>query len=228
MLVHLLTSSVFLLACLGMALAWSSPWVWGILAGSLLAMLAISRDPRDLGVFALGIGLGGFIDVLQTASGVTVYRMPGPILLFPGFVLLYWGLSGVSLRHLFKLLPRASFHPADGMLFVGAIGLSLFGNVAPRTVAALMVLALAWHLGGVKRRGDGRAALALMIMGPLTESLLIRQGLYHFPSAGDSLVTIWLYPLYACIGASLRGILPVLEDALERMRAGGRKPSIDG
>ena len=228
MIAHLLASSVFLLACAGMALAWSSPWVWGVLAGSLLAMLALSRDPRDLGFFALGIGLGGFIYVLQTASGVTVYRMPGPILLFPGFVLLYWGLAGVSLRHGFKLLPRATFHPADALLFVGAIGLSLLGNFAPRGVAALMVLALALHMGVVRRRGDAQAALMLLIMGPLTESLLIRQGLYHFPSAGESLIAIWLYPLYACIGASLRGILPVLEGALERMRSGRRKPSIDG
>lgn len=228
MLAHLLASSVFLLACVGMALAWPSPWVWLLLPGCLLAMLAIARDPRDLGFFALGIGLGGFIDVLQTASGVTVYRMPGPILLFPGFVLLYWGLAGVSLRHGFKLLPRATFHPADALLFVGAIGLSLLGNLAPRGVAALMVLALGVHLLIVRRRGDALAALMLLVMGPLTESLLIRQGLYHFPSAGASLIAIWLYPLYACIGASLRGILPVLEEALERMRAGRSKPSVDG
>lgn len=226
MLVHLLASGVFMLACVGMAQTWATPWVWAILPGCLLAMLAISRDPRDLAFFALGIGLGGFIDVLQTGSGVTVYATPGPVLLFPGYVLLYWGLAGVTLRHLFALFPRAAFHPADLALFVGAILLSLGGNAAPVGVTALMALGLAVHMGIVRRRGDGLAALTLLVMGPLTESLLIRQGLYHFPSAGGSLITLWLYPLYACIGASFRGIVPLLEGALERTRM--RKPSIDG
>lgn len=226
--VHLLASSVFLLACLGMALTWSSPWVWGLLSGCLLLMLAISRDPRDLGLFGLGIALGGFIDVLQTGSGVTVYATPGPVLLFPGYVLLYWGLVGVSLRHLFKVLPKATFHPLDGVLFLGVIGLSLFANLAPRGVALLMLVALACHLAVVRRRGDGLAAIALMTMGPLTESMLIREGLYHFPSAGGPLIPLWLYPLYAGIGASFRGIVPVLEGALDRARPGIRKPSADG
>ncbi|MNX22199.1 hypothetical protein D3C86_521780 [compost metagenome] len=226
MLAHLLASGVFLFACLGMGLTWSSPWVWGILVACLLLMLAISRDPRDLAFFGLGIALGGFIDILQTGSGVTVYRTPGPILLFPGYVLVYWGLVGVSLRHLYKVLPTASYHPLDGALFVGAIGLSLFGNLAPRGVALLMVLALAAHLAIVRRRGDGLAAIALMTIGPLTESVLIREGLYHFPSAGGNLITIWLYPLYACIGASFRGIVPILEGALARVD--NRKPSTDG
>mgnify|MGYP001339235939 CR=1 FL=1 len=225
MLAHLLASGVFLFACLGMALSWSSPWVWGILTACLLMMLAISRDPRDLGFFGLGIALGGFIDVLQTGSGVTVYHTPGPILLFPGYVLVYWGLVGVSLRHLYQVLPKAAAHPLDGMLFAGAIGLSLFGNLAPRGVALLMVVALAAHLMIVRRRGDLLAAIALMTMGPLTESVLIREGLYHFPSAGGGLIAIWLYPLYACIGASFRGIVPLLESTLAR--AGIRKPSTD-
>lgn len=228
MLVHLLASSVFLLACLSMALTWSSPWVWGLLVGCLALMLAISRDPRDLGFFGLGIALGGFIDVLQTGTGVTVYATPGPLLLFPGYVLLYWGLVGVSLRHLFTLLPKAAFHPLDLLLFVGVIGLSLFANVAPNGVAMLMLLALAIHLGCLRRRWDWLAAIALMTMGPLTESMLLREGLYHFPSAGGQLVPLWLYPLYAGIGASFRGIVPVLEGALDRARLGLRKPSTDG
>lgn len=223
---HLLASSVFLLACVGMARSWSTPWVWGLLVGCLLLMLAITRNPRDLAFFGMGVGLGGFIDVLQTGSGVTVYRTPGPILLFPTYVLLYWGLAGVTLRQLVTLFPRTSFHPADGMLFVGAIGLSLYGNAAPRGVAALMVLAWALHGRVVRRRGDALAAVFLMGMGPLTESMLIRQGLYHFPSAGEHLISLWLYPLYACIGSSFRGIVPLLEALLDRLPNG--RPSVDG
>ena len=226
MLLHVTASSAFLLACAGMAFFWQTPWVWGILPATLLLVLALTRDPRDLAFFVLGIGLGGFIDVLQTGAGVTVYRTPGAFLLFPGYVLLYWGMAGVALRRLFMCFPEAAFHPADALLFVGAIGLSLLGNAAPRGMAALMVVALLAHLALVRRRGDVAAALLLLVMGPLTESLLIRQGLYHFPSAGDRLITIWLYPLYACIGASLRGLMAWLETALDR--ALPARQSVDG
>ncbi|GEM_PF-3203660 len=225
---HLLSSSVFLLACLGMALSWQSPWVWPLLVGCLLLMLAISRDPKDLGYLVLGIALGGFIDVLQTGAGVTVYAMPGPILRFPAFVLLYWGLVGVALRHLFALLPPSRFHAADAALLVGAILLSLFGNAAPLGVAGLMVLALAVHFLVFRRWADAVAALVLMTMGPLTESMLIREGLYHFPSAEGGLIAIWLYPLYACIGATMRGVFPLLGTLIDRAQAGLSKPSVGG
>jgi hypothetical protein len=223
---HLFASGVFLIACLAMAQTWASPWVWPLLSSCLVLMLMISRDIRDLGFFGMGVVLGGFIDLLQTGAGVTVYAISGPILLFPSFVLLYWGLAGMALRHMTELFPKVRFHPADGGLFVGAILLSLFGNAAPLTVAGLLLVALAIHLAFLRRWADGLMALALMMIGPLTESMLIRQGLYHFPSSGDGLIAIWLYPLYGCIGASFRGIVPVLEAVLQRLRSGIRKPSV--
>lgn len=221
---HLLASFVFLLACLAMAQTWGTPWVWPLLAGCLLLTLAISRDPRDLAFFALGIGLGGFIDVLQTGAGVTVYATPGPILRFPGYVLAYWGMAGVALRHLYALFPSARSHPADAALFVGAILLSLLGNVAPVGVALLMAAGLVAHGWVLRRRGDLLAALLVLVVGPLTESMLIRTGLYHFPSAGNQLIALWLYPLYAAIGAALRGILPRLERLVGFL---GIMPSVD-
>lgn len=224
--VHLLTAAVFIPACLGMAWTWGSPWVWLVLPLCLALMLAIGRDLRDLLYFALGIGLGGFIDVLHTGVGVTVYATPGPLLLFPGYVLLYWGLAGVALRHLRLAFPRTAFHPADLGLFAGAIGLSLLGNFAPRGVALVMLALLVWHLARVRRPGDLLAALLLLVMGPLTESVLIHQGLYHFPSAGGGLIAVWLYPLYACVGASIRGVLALLGSALDP--ADQRAPSLDG
>lgn len=213
---HLLAASVFLLACIGMATTWQTPWVWAVLSSTLLLVLVITRDRRDLAFFALGIGIGGFIDVLQTGAGVTVYHRPGVVLLFPEFVLLYWGMAGVALRRLFLCFPKAEAHPADLGLFVGSVLLSLFGNAAPRGVAVLMLLALGLHLALVRRKGDLLAALLLLVLGPLTESVLIHQGLYHFPSAGGQLIALWLYPLYACVGASLRGLMAWFESGVSR------------
>lgn len=214
---HVFTSAVFPLACLGMAQTWASPWVWPVLGLCLLMMLVISRDPRDIGFFGLGVLLGGFIDVLQTSAGVTVYATPGALLGFPAYVLLYWGLAGVTLRHLSALFPKARFHPADGVLFVGAVLLSLFGNAAPQAVASVLYAALVLRLASRRSGADALMALTLLVMGPFTESLLIRQGLYRFPSAGDGLIAIWLYPLYGCIGASFRGILSVLDALLDEL-----------
>lgn len=225
---HLLVSGVFLLACLGMAVTWRTPWVYPALLSGLGLMLLLSRDPRDLAFFGLGIGMGGSIDLVQTGSGVTVYAMHGPLILLPPFVLLYWGLVGVSLRHLYRLLPRATFHPADAWLFVGSIGLSAFANLSPTGVAALLVVALLGHAWRVRRPADALAAPALAMIGPLTESVLIHQGLYHFPSAGGSLVPMWLFLLYACMGVASRGVFPRLEGLLDRLEAGSRRPKPEG
>lgn len=222
---HLLVSSVFLVACLAMAGTWSTPWVYPALLSCLGLMLILGRDLRDLAFFGLGIILGGSIDLVQTGSGVTVYAVHGPLILLPPFVLLYWGLVGVSLRHLYRLLPGATFHPLDAWLFAGAIGLSALANLSPLGVAAIMAVALLGHAWRVRRPADALAALALALMGPLTESVLIHQGLYHFPSAGGALVPGWLFPLYACMGAASRGIFPGLENLLGRMEAGSRRPT---
>lgn len=218
---HLGVAAVMGLACLAMALAWRTPWVYPLLLAAFPVMLVISRDRLDAGFYVLGLTLGAGIDVAQSGTGVTVYAAPAQLLFLPLFVFFYWGLALVAVRHLVALLPPVAFHPSDSFLLVGAIGLSLFANQAPGLVGTAMVAMLGIRFWCFRRPHD-LAAMALgMLLGPGTESLLLYGGLYSFPSAHGALVPAWLVACYACVGVASRGLVAGMTFALShRGRAG--------
>lgn len=213
---HLGVAGLMGLACVAMALTWRTVWVYPLLLAAFGLMALVSRDRRDLGFYACGLTFGAGIDVAQSGTGVTVYAAPAHLLFLPLFVFLYWGVALVAVRHLIALLPPAEFHPSDLVLLVGSIGLSLFANQAPMAVAALMLGLLAARFVWVRRPYDLVAALVGMLLGPGSESVLLSQGLYHFPSAHGALVPAWLVALYACVGVAARGLVPLVTRALAR------------
>lgn len=206
-------AGILILSCLGMALTWQSGWVYLVLLLGMALMLAISREPHDVAFYLLGLTLGAAIDMGQTASGVTVYRAPAALLFLPGFVFLYWALSGIALRHLSKLFGDCDPHLADIALFTTAILLSFAANLSPWLVCGLMLVALGVRCCFVRRQGDVVAAMAGVALGPGLESILLSRGLYHFPSAGSALVPMWLVVLYACVGISGRSFVALAERA---------------
>lgn len=214
---HVGIAGVMGLACLAMALSWQTPWVYPLLVAAFPLMLVISRDRADLVYYALGLTLGAGIDVAQSGTGVTIYAAPAQLLFLPLFVFFYWGLGLVAIRHLAALMPPVEFHVADGLVAVGAIGLSLFANQAPTGVAIAMLALLALRLGWVRHRHDWSAALMGMLIGPGSESLLISHGLYAFPSAHGALVPLWLIALYGCIGVASRGLVAGMNRELMRL-----------
>lgn len=211
MLKHLCIAGVLGFACLLMALYGSSAWVTPLLLLCALAMLGVSRDGADLWFFGLGAVLGSGIDLAQCAVRVTVYSHPSWIGL-PPFVILYWGMIGVALRHLVLLFPPVGYRPSDGLLFVTSLLLSLMANRAPTLVALVMAALALVSLFGAYRPWNAVTALTVAILGPASESLLISHGLYAFPSAHGAVLTPWLFALYACLGASCRGVLARLEE----------------
>ncbi|MNY05820.1 hypothetical protein D3C86_1385510 [compost metagenome] len=144
----------------------------------------------------------------------------------PGFVFLYWALAGIALRHLSRVLPPIQPHPADVVLFVAVIGLSLAANLSPWRVSALMLVALVIRCRFVRHPSDGLAAVAGIALGPGLESLLLSHGLYHFPSAGSGLIPLWLVVLYACVGVSARSFVAYAEALVRGLSAPGRYPAL--
>lgn len=227
MLRHLGVAGLMGLACLAMAMTWQTLWVYPLLGAVLAVMLWVGRDRRDLGFYALGLTLGASIDVAQTGTGVTVYAAPAQLLFLPLFVFLYWGLSGVAVRHLYALMPPAEFHPVDLLLFLGSLGLSLCANQAPELVAVAMLALLGLRFGWIRRPYDGVAMLGGMILGPVSESILLSHGLYTFPSAHGALVPAWLVALYACLGVASRGLVGVLSHRRAGLGRGEPAPRHD-
>lgn len=214
---HLGVAGVMGLACGAMALTWQTVWVYPLLLLGFLLMGLIGRDRLDPAFYGIGLTLGAGIDVAQSGAGVTVYAAPAHLLFLPLFVFLYWGLAFVAVRHLLALLPPAAPHATDGLLLVGAIGLSLLANRAPVGVTIAMLALLAARLLWVRRRFDLVAAFIAMLLGPGSESVLMSQGLYHFPSAEGALVPAWLVALYACVGVASRGLVTGLSGWLSRL-----------
>lgn len=216
---HLGVQVVMGLACLAMALFWQSVWVYPLLWAAAGLMGVVGRDRLDLGFYAIGLTAGASIDVAQSGTGVTVYAAPAQFLFLPLFVFFYWGLAFVAVRHLAALLPPRAFHVSDAGLLAGAVGLSLLANQAPEGVALAMLALLVVRLAWLRRRSDLVAAVAGMIVGPGTESLLLMHGLYHFPSAHGALVPAWLVVLYACVGVAAPGLVGWASQELSRAMA---------
>lgn len=223
-------AGILALSCVGMALSYQSWLVYPVLLVGAALMLLVGREPLDAAFYLLGLTLGSAIDVGQTASGVTVYAAPAALLMLPGFVFLYWALSGIALRHMTRLIGPCRPHPTDVALFATAIGLSLTANLSPWLAFALMLLALGLRCCWVRQRGDALAAVLGIALGPGLESILLSHGLYHFPSSGSALVPLWLVALYACIGVSARSFVAYAEQAASSLggwllKPRGRRPA---
>lgn len=214
---HLGVAGVMGLACLAMATTWQTPWVYPLLLAAFALMGLIGRDRLDLGFYALGLTLGAGIDVAQSGTGVTVYAAPAQLLFLPLFVFFYWGIALVAVRHLVALMPPATFHPSDAVLFAGSVGLSLLANQAPLGVAIAMLALLAIRLVWARQPHDLSAALMGMLLGPGSESVLVSHGLYAFPSSHGALLPLWLFALYACVGLASRGLVAWMSRELSRL-----------
>jgi len=204
-----------------------------LIIGLLILARFIALHRRgDLVFFLMGVVLGGGNDVLSMWRGVYFYTpstiLPVPI---PVWMLFFWGQGFLFLRRIVRFGPFLSPTPPT-RLFDRALALDAVIAVVYRAVVyawaavsylpgALYASILAVRLLLIPPRQDERRLmLAVLMLGPFYEFLLIKGGLYVYQNGVVLGMPIWLLVYWVFIIRVIKAVFDWVEVKLASRRPG--------
>ncbi|HUT55899.1 MAG TPA: DUF2878 family protein [bacterium] len=196
--------------------------------GAIIALRFLTLNRRgDWIFFLLGVVLGGGNDVLSMYKGVYHYNaatvLPVPI---PLWMVVFWGQVFVSFRKLMRFGPfkgpdEQSLPLIDAPLALDIVIAVIYRMIIYRTAstpwlpdalfAAILIIRL---LVLPPRLHERRLMLAMIVIGPLYEMLLIGCGLYVYQTGVILGMPLWLIVYWVFIIRALKAIFDRVENVL--------------
>ena len=217
-------AAVLLLVAAGVAVAGQRTGTMTVFIAALLAgRFALLYRRGDVVVFVLGIILGGGNDLLSMWQGV--YRYTPPTLLpvpIPGWMVVFWGEAFLFFRRLMRYRPFLAGDPVKrgldlplvlDLLMLIPLKRMLYHFAAVPWVPDLVfaVALLLRYLIAPPQAHERRLLLAILILGPLYEALLIAAGLYVYQHGIVLGMPVWLIVYWLYIFRVLKAIIDRLE-----------------
>ncbi len=200
------------------------------IAALIVARFVLLYQKGDAWVFALGVAAGGGNDVMSMWRGVYYYTpetiLPVPI---PIWMVVFWGLAFLFLRRLMRFGPffeDRSGHRLLDRAFIADIGIAaayrfIVYNWAsvPYLPGALYASILAARvLVFPPRDAERKLMIAVVILGPFYEYLLIEGGLYVYQNGVVLGMPVWLVVYWAFIMRVVKAVFDWMEARLSGKR----------